>query len=75
MILVSCHADLDQVPTDPDLFTEIDVFKDTDSAKGALAKIYASLAITGQIGPAGNPDCDDRYSVGPASECLESIAH
>ena len=58
MILVSCHADLDQVPTDPDLFTEIDVFKDTDSAKGALAKIYASLAITGQIGPAGNPDID-----------------
>ena len=58
MILVSCHADLDQVPTDPDLFTEIDVFKDTDSAKGALAKIYASLAITGQVGPDGNPDID-----------------
>jgi hypothetical protein len=58
MILVSCHADLDQVPTDPDLFTEIDVFKDTDSAKGALAKIYASLAITGQKGPTGDPDID-----------------
>ena len=58
MILVSCHADLDQDPTDPDLFTEIDVFKDVDSAKGALAKIYASLAITGQSGPDGNPDID-----------------
>lgn len=58
MILVSCHADLDQVPTDPDLFTEIDVYKDADSAKGALAKIYASLAVTGQAGPAGDPDID-----------------
>ena len=58
LILVSCHADLDQDPTDPDLFTEIDVFKDVDSAKGALAKIYASLAITGQSGPDGNPDID-----------------
>jgi len=58
MILVSCHADLDQVPTDPDLFTEIDVFKDVDTAKGALAKIYASLAITGQKGPTGDPDID-----------------
>ena len=58
MILVSCHADLDQFPTDPDLFTEIDVFKDVDSAKGALAKVYASLAITGQVGPTGDPDID-----------------
>jgi hypothetical protein len=29
VVFTSCHADLDQVPTDPDLFTEIDVFKDT----------------------------------------------
>ena len=58
VVFTSCHADLDQVPTDPDLFTEIDVFKDTESAKSALAKIYASLAITGQIGPDGDPDID-----------------
>ena len=42
LTLSSCHADLDQAPTDPDLFTEIDVYKDADSAKGALAKIYSS---------------------------------
>ena len=58
LILSSCHADLDQAPTDPDLFTELDVFKDVDTAKGALAKVYASLAITGQSGPTGNPDID-----------------
>jgi hypothetical protein len=56
--LSSCHGDLDQIPTDPDLFTEIDVYKDVESAKGALAKIYASLAITGQKGPDGDPDID-----------------
>jgi len=58
LTLSSCHADLDQAPTDPDLFTEIDVYKDADSAKGALAKIYSSLALTGQKGPAGDPDID-----------------
>ena len=58
LILTSCHGDLDQVPTDPDLFTEIDVYKDAQSAKGALAKIYASLAVTGQKGATGAPDID-----------------
>jgi hypothetical protein len=58
LTLSSCHADLDQVPTDPDLFTEFNVYKDAESAKGALAKIYASLAITGQKGPDGDPDID-----------------
>lgn len=56
LILVSCHADLDQTPIDPDSFTETDVFVNADEAKGALAKLYASLALTGQEGPAGQPD-------------------
>lgn len=55
-ILVSCHDDLDQYPIDPDSFTENDVFVNADEAKGALAKLYASLALTGQDGPAGDPD-------------------
>ena len=57
LILVSCHDDLDQDPKiDPDSFTENDVFANADEAKGALAKLYASLALTGQEGPAGQPD-------------------
>lgn len=56
LILVSCHDDLDQTPIDPDSFTETDVFANADEAKGALAKLYASLALTGQQGPSGQPD-------------------
>jgi len=56
LIIVSCNDDLDQTPIDPDSFTEADVFVNADEAKGALAKLYASLALTGQEGPAGQPD-------------------
>ncbi|RXG29221.1 Starch-binding associating with outer membrane [Leeuwenhoekiella marinoflava DSM 3653] len=56
LILVSCHDDLDQTPIDPDSFTETNVFANADEAKGALAKLYASLALTGQQGPSGQPD-------------------
>lgn len=55
----SCHDDLNQSPIDPDSFTEEDVFADATQAKGALAKLYASLALTGQNGPAGDPDIAD----------------
>ena len=47
---------LDQNPIDPDSFTEVDVFKDKDGAKRALAKLYSSMALTGQKGPDGQPD-------------------
>ena len=56
LIIVSCHDDLDQTPIDPDSFTENNVFANADEARGALAKLYASLALTGQQGPAGQPD-------------------
>jgi len=55
----ACHDDLDQTPTDPDLFTELDVFANAQEAKSALAKLYASLALTGQQGPAGDADISD----------------
>ena len=55
----SCHKDLDQKPIDPDSFTEQDVFSNPVEAKSALAKVYASLALTGQQGPAGQPDISD----------------
>ncbi len=57
-LMVSCHKDLDQLPIDPDSFTEKDVFSNAIDAKGALAKLYASLTLTGQEGPAGQPDLD-----------------
>jgi len=58
-LILSCHSDLDQSPMDPDSFTEQDVFSNANEARGALAKLYASLALTGQNGPAGSPDISD----------------
>ena len=52
----SCQDDLDLLPNDPDTYTQYDIFKDAATAKSALAKVYASLALTGQTGPAGNGD-------------------
>lgn len=60
LVLSSCHDDLNQDPIDPDSFTEQDVFANTTEAKGALAKLYASLALTGQNGgDDGSPDISD----------------
>ncbi|MFI2744552.1 RagB/SusD family nutrient uptake outer membrane protein [Zhouia sp. PK063] len=52
----ACNSGLDQTPTDPDSFTQQDVFANATEAKSALAKLYAGLALTGQTGPAGNAD-------------------
>lgn len=57
-LTISCHKDLDQNPIDPDLFTEVEVYQSADDARGALAKVYSALAVTGQQGPAGDPDID-----------------
>lgn len=54
--ITSCHDDLDLTPNDPDMFTENDVFANATQAKSALAKVYATLAITGQEGAAGDGD-------------------
>jgi len=58
LFVISCHKDLDLSPIDPDSFTEEDVFATADEAKSALAKLYGSLALTGQEGPSGQPDID-----------------
>lgn len=58
-LMASCHKDLDQLPIDPDSFTQEDVFASATDAKGALAKLYAGLALTGQQGPAGDADIAD----------------
>src|SRR5690606_29506512 len=36
----------------------LDVYANAAEAKSALAKLYAGYAVTGQQGPAGNPDLD-----------------
>ncbi|MCB0423114.1 MAG: RagB/SusD family nutrient uptake outer membrane protein [Flavobacteriaceae bacterium] len=56
IVSTACHNDLDQTPIDPDVFSELDVYANANQAKSALAKLYAGYALTGQQGPAGNPD-------------------
>ena len=36
--------------------TETNIFKDPGSYRAFLAKLYAGLAVSGQVGPAGAPD-------------------
>lgn len=54
-ILGACESELDLTPEDnregPD-----QVFQDAEAYKQFLAKLYAGLAVSGQQGPAGNPD-------------------
>ncbi|PHQ55769.1 MAG: RagB/SusD family nutrient uptake outer membrane protein [Lutibacter sp.] len=59
LFMTSCQDDLNLSPIDPDSFTQEDVFASANDAQGALAKLYASLALTGQEGPAGQPDIGD----------------
>lgn len=54
-MLWSCEKDLDLQPEDNRSSAEA-TFQDPDSYKQFLAKLYAGLAISGQDGPAGNPD-------------------
>lgn len=54
--LSSCINDLNVTPIDPDISTSDKVFVDETSYKEALAKIYASYALSGQKGPAGDAD-------------------
>lgn len=52
----SCFDDLDTVPLDPDEITAATVYDDPAAYKQVLAKVYAGLALSGQQGPAGQPD-------------------
>jgi starch-binding outer membrane protein, SusD/RagB family len=49
----SCVKDLDVEPIDPNVNTLNNVFKDQAAYKEALAKLYASYAISGQTGGGG----------------------
>lgn len=55
--LSSCVEDLNVEPIDPNVNTLNNVFEDQAAYKQALAKLYASYAISGQTGGGGgNPD-------------------
>ena len=55
-LLSSCLGDLDSLPLDPDEITSGVVYENPEAYKQVLAKIYAGLALSGQQGPAGQPD-------------------
>ncbi len=55
-VTTGCIKDLDTVPLDRDVQTSATVFDDPASYKQVLAKLYAGLAVSGQEGPAGQPD-------------------
>ncbi len=54
--LSSCYGDLDTVPLDPEEITSATVYDNPESYKQVLAKLYAGQAVSGQEGPAGQPD-------------------
>lgn len=56
LFAVSCFKDLDTVPLDEDIQTAEKTFEDPAAYKQVLAKLYAGLAVSGQEGPAGQPD-------------------
>lgn len=53
--VVSCTSEIDDLkPINQE--TSVSVFENPDSYQAFLAKIYAGISISGQQGPAGNPD-------------------
>lgn len=54
--LSSCFNDLDTIPIDDDEVTSASVYDTPGAYLGVLAKLYAGLAVSGQEGPAGQPD-------------------
>jgi len=56
MVVGSCVKDLDTKPLNPLELTSEDVYADPANYINVLAKLYAGLALSGQQGPAGQPD-------------------
>lgn len=53
-----CVNDLDVAPIDPNLITSANVYETVEDYKQGLAKLYATFALSGQQGPAGQPDIE-----------------
>ena len=56
LAMTSCVGDLDVKPIDPNLVTSADVYDSPEAYRQGLAKLYATFALSGQQGPAGQPD-------------------
>ncbi|HMP87058.1 MAG TPA: RagB/SusD family nutrient uptake outer membrane protein, partial [Lacibacter sp.] len=54
VLLTGCHKDLDKFP--PNSLTSADVYRSEGGYLQVLAKVYGSMALTGNIGPAGGGD-------------------
>src|ERR1041385_628351 len=51
-----CFSDLDPKSLGPNSLNSATVYQTTDDYKSVLAKVYAAFSLSGQQGPAGNPD-------------------
>lgn len=56
ILLGACVGDLDPKPLGANTVTAANVYNTPDDYLGGLAKLYASFAVSGQQGPAGNSD-------------------
>lgn len=56
LVMASCVGDLDVKPIDPNVTTSDKVYDSPEAYKQGLAKLYAAFILTGQQGPAGQPD-------------------
>ncbi len=54
LVIASCESELDKEPITQ--LTEDQVFEDPASYKQFLARVYAGISVSGQQGPAGQPD-------------------
>lgn len=54
--VTSCFNDLDPKSLGPNSLNSSTVYQTTADYKSGLAKVYASFSLSGQQGPAGNPD-------------------
>ncbi|MDW7691389.1 RagB/SusD family nutrient uptake outer membrane protein [Flammeovirgaceae bacterium SG7u.111] len=58
LLVSACVGDLDVVPIDPNVVSSENVYKTTEDYKEGLAKLYATFALSGQQGPAGQADIE-----------------
>ncbi|MCK9411469.1 MAG: RagB/SusD family nutrient uptake outer membrane protein [Prolixibacteraceae bacterium] len=56
LMFTACVKDLNVTPKDPNLVTSLTVYNTPAAYKQGLAKLYATFAVSGQQGPAGQAD-------------------
>jgi len=56
LLFSSCVKDLNVTPKDPNIITSLTVYSTPLAYKQGLAKLYATFAVSGQQGPAGQAD-------------------